>query len=137
MVMVWLALAGGLVGLVTIFVENQRWGIIILCAGIGALVGESLQTYIFLPRKVKKLYAQYKGIALPITLQWDAMRLIGQSETGRGERQWKDYAKVKENDLVFLLYITDYLFEVIPKGWFSEPQMLQEFTTYARAGRES
>ena len=135
-VMQWLMVPVGLIGLFTILAGNWKWGGIILCGGIGGLVGELVQTRVFLPRKVKKLYAQYKGIASPITFEWDATRLIGRSEKGRGERQWKDYAKVKEDDRVFLLYITDHLFEVVPKGWFSEPDKLQEFRTYAQAGRE-
>lgn len=135
-VMNWLMVVVAIVGPATIFLGNWKWGIIILCGGIGGLAGEFFQAHFFLPRKVKKLYAQYKGIASPVTYEWDAERLIGRSEMGRGERQWKDYSNVKENDRVLLLYITDHLFEVIPKQWFREPMKLEEFRKFAKVGSD-
>jgi YcxB-like protein len=81
-------------------------------------------------------YAQYKGIRSPITYQWDSERLRAQSATGSGERKWTDYAKVREDDKVLFLYITDYLFEVVPKPWFTDAEKLEEFRRYAAAGRE-
>ena len=132
----WLMVATGVVGLTMILAGNFRWGIIVLGTSIGGLVGEFMQSHVFLPHKVKKLYAQYKGITSPITYEWDAERLIGSSERGHGEKQWKDYAKVRENNRVFLLYITDYLFEVVPKEWFSESEKLEEFRKFANGGCE-
>jgi hypothetical protein len=133
----WLTVMVAIVGAVVIFTGSSKWGIIILGAGIGGLIGEFVQAHVFLPWKVRRLYAQDKGIASPITYEWDSERLRGQSAMGRGERKWKDYAKIREDDKILLLYITDYVFEVVPKAWFTEAEKLEEFQRYAAAGRET
>jgi YcxB-like protein len=131
----WITIFLAIIGIVLLFEGYRKWGINLLGAGIGGFVGEFVQTHVLLPRKVKHLYAQYKGITTPIIYEWDADLLRGQSSTGRGERSWKDFAKVREDDNVLLLYITDELYEVVPKSWFNEAAKLEDFRGYAKAGR--
>jgi hypothetical protein len=133
----WLTATVAIVGVVVIFAASFKWGIILLGAGLGGLAGEQIQARVFLPRKVRHLYAQYKGITLPVTYEWDSGRLRGQSAMGHAERKWTDYVKVREDDKVLILYITDYMFEVVPKGWFTDAEKLEEFRRYAAAGRET
>ena len=66
----------------------------------------------------------------------DYVGLSVHSDRGNGERNWRDLLKVKEDDRLLLLYTTDALFEVVPKGWFQTPAQLSEFQSYAR-GRTS
>jgi MFS family permease len=132
----WITILAAIFGLIMIFIGSWRWGIYLLGAGIGGFVGEFVQAHVLLPRKVKHLYAQYKGITTPITYEWDSDLIRGQSSTGKGERSWKDFAKVKDDDEVLLLYITDNLYEVVPKSWFKEAEKLEDFRRYAAAGRD-
>ena len=133
----WLMVGLTVVGALTLLGGYRWWGIVISCTSVGGLIGEFVQARIFLPWKVKKLYGQHKGIAEPITYEWDSQRLLAKGETGHGEYKWKDYAKVKEDDKVVLFYITDYLWHVVPKAWFNEPAELEEFRGYAGLARET
>ena len=111
----WITVLLAIIGIVLLFEGNRKGGIYILGAGVGGFVGEFVQAHILLPRKIRRLYDQYKGITTPLTYEWDSNSIRGQSVTGRGERAWKDFAKFKEDGNVLLLYITDELYEVVPK----------------------
>ena len=118
-------------GLILLFTQVRSWGVIALCTGLGGLVGEFVQLHFFLPRKVKRLHKQLK-LTGHITYSWDAEILEVNSAAGHGRRKWKDYVALKEDGCVFLLYITDHLFEVVPKSWFRDASQLEEFRTHAR-----
>ena len=78
-----------------------------------------------------------QGIETPITYNWDAETVSVQSSRGTGQRRWNDLRKVKENDRLVLLYTTDVLFEVVPKGWFSNAAQLDQFRAYAHGRSET
>lgn len=134
----WITILAAIAGLVVILAGAGywRWGIYLMGAGIGGFIGEFVQAHFLLPRKVKQLYAQYKGITTPIVCEWDSELLRVKSSMGKGERSWNDFAKVEEDDKVLLLYITDALFEVVPKSWFKDAWKLEDFRKYATAGRD-
>lgn len=109
---------------------------IVLFTGVGGLLGQWWEDRGALPGKVRKLFAQYKGIDEPAELSWDADFLTGRSARGEGKRKWAEYARFAENKEVMLLYITDQLWEVYPKRIF-EASQLEEFRRFARRGSES
>ena len=113
------------------------WAPIATLAGIGGLLGQWWEDRVGIPAKVQKLYIQYKGISDPITFGWDSEQIEGTSTSGHGKRNWRDYAHLKENDEVFLLYVTDQLWHLYPKRWFTAPEQLEEFRKYAGTAGET
>jgi hypothetical protein len=125
------------VGLILLLFGIRMWGLMLSIGGIGGFIGEAIQAHLYIPAKVKKLYAQFKGIDTPITYRWNSSALTVQSERGGGERKWSDFLKLKENDRLFLLYSTDLLFEIVPKTWFANPAQMDEFRVSAKGKRET
>ncbi len=104
----------------------------IIFGGVGGLAGAWWQDRRYLPRKVAKLYAQFKGIAAPFTLSWNEESVDGESANGRSRQPWVDYVAFKENDTMILLYLTDALWQAFPKRWFRDPEQLENFVRCAR-----
>ncbi|HEV2612568.1 MAG TPA: YcxB family protein [Noviherbaspirillum sp.] len=128
----WTAGLVAMLGFVLTVLGVKPWGIVLAFGGIGGLIGEAIQSYLYLPRKVRKLYSQYKGIDAPITYRWDSKRFSVHSDRGNGDRNWESLVKVRENNELFLLYTTDALFEVVPKAWFNSTAQATEFYHYAQ-----
>lgn len=120
------------VGLVLAFLGGGRWGYILIIGGLGGLLGEAVQARVYLPGRVRKLYAQFKGVDSPTTYTWDHSIFEIKSERGGVKRNWTDLHKVKENEDLFLLYTTDHLFEIVPKRWFANTEEVSEFRRYAK-----
>ncbi len=133
----WTMAAILLVGVLLLLFGIRMWGLMLSIGGIGGFIGEAIQAHLYLPAKVRKLYAQFKGIDTPVTYRWDTSTLTVQSERGGGDRKWGDFLKVKENDRLFLLYSTDLLFEIVPKVWFANPEQMAEFRALAEGKRET
>jgi hypothetical protein len=116
-----------------LYLTGVKWWPIALLGGAGGLIGQWWDDRLWLPSKVRKLYDQFKGISDPVTFSWDAVQIEGRGSDGEARRKWSDYLRLRENDEVFLLYITDQLWHVYPKRWFADPSQLEEFGRYARA----
>ncbi len=110
-----LALAG-LAG----FALGYRWGGVVSGGAIGGLLGQLAVEKFYVPYKVNKLYGQYKDLSGEFTMTWDSQYLQGQGASGHSQRLWANYCKWKEDKHVFLLYIADNLYEVMPKAWFAD-----------------
>lgn len=119
------------IGLLFALKESGNWPQIVIWAGVGGLIGNWWEDRFGLPQKVEKLYGQFKGISEPLTFSWDSEHIEGQSTEGHGKRKWTDYVRFREDETVFLLYITDHLWHVYPKRWFGNPSQLEEFRKYA------
>ena len=104
---------------------------------MGGLLGNWWDERVGLPDKARKLYGQFKGISEPYEISWNAEYLESRSANGHGKRKWKDYVRFKENEDVFLLYITDQLWEAIPKRCFENASQLEEFRQLASATGET
>jgi hypothetical protein len=109
----------------------KTWPLIAICGGVGGVLGQWWEDRIGLPNKVRKLYDQFKGITEPATISWDSEWIEGRGERGHGKRKWKEYLRLKENDDVFLLYVTDQLWDAVPKRCFANQAQIEEFRRYA------
>ncbi len=106
---------------------GYRWGLMVFAAGIGGLLGQWIAERFYIPYKVKKLHGQYKDLSSEFTMTWDAQYLQGQGPSGRSQRLWSNYCKWKEDRHVFLLYIADNLYEMMPKAWFADAAEIDDF----------
>ena len=128
----WAMVAVLIVGVVLAALGVRLWSYVLIFGGIGGLLGEAAQARLYLPAKVRKLYAQFKGVDSPTTYTWDNSIFEVKSERGGGGRNWTDLHKVGENDALILLYTTDHLFEIVPKRWFANTAQVSEFVRLAK-----
>jgi YcxB-like protein len=125
------------VGIAVAVFYQRRLGIIFSCAGVGGLITEVILSSFFLPRNARRLHRQQRDFASPFTYSWDDEFLEGKSVSGQSKRKWRDYAKYKEDEKVFLVYHADNLFEVLPKNWFRDQAQIDEFRSFANRDAKS
>jgi hypothetical protein len=125
-----------IVGAILAF-TSVKWAPIVIFGSIFGLLGQWWEDRYGIPTKVRKLYHQFKGLSEPLTFHWDAEKIEGQNADGHARRKWRDYVRLKENDEVILLYITDQLWHVYPKRWFTDLGQLEEFRRYASTAGET
>ena len=124
------------VGLAIHFLSDRNIGWVVVCTSIGGVVGQLIRSTVYLPLKVRRLYNQQKDLASPFSYKWDSIFLEAQGISGQAKREWKNYAKYKEDEKLFLLYHADNLFEMFPKSWFRDEMQVSEFREFAnRAGK--
>ena len=123
------------VGVAAALAGEKFWAPVLILGGLGALLGHWWDDRVGTPRKVRKLYAQYKGINEPTEITWTPESVQARGPSGQGARKWKDYVRFKENDQVILLYVTDQLWQAFPKSCFTKAQ-LEEFRGHARRAGE-
>ena len=112
---------------VVISALGLRWGWVVMATGVGSAGSQWMAAQWYVPYKIKKLHSQYKDLAGQFSMTWDAQTLMGQGPSGQQQRAWANYLKWKEDSHVFLLYIADNLYEVVPKAWFPSADMVDDF----------
>jgi hypothetical protein len=108
-----------LIGIVLFFAVSAKVGVIVICAALGGLLGEFIQSRFILQPTLRRRYAQVRG-RVDVTYSWDEGKIFITTEHGHAARSWTDFIKAKENDELILLYINDALYEIIAKRWFSD-----------------
>lgn len=76
----------------------------------------------FIPWKGRKIYRQQKSLQRESRHRFNDAGLEAENELGHATIPWTDYVKWKENDKIFLLYVSDPMFHMIPKRLFSDPR---------------
>ena len=77
--------------------------------------------------KAIRVYRQHKALQRPIHLESTAVGLYGENETGHSTTPWTDYLRWKEGKTLFLLYVSDQMFHIIPKRFFNSESDITEF----------
>lgn len=95
--------------------DELSWSDSILPTAAGYLV---LHFFVYLPWKTRRIYRQQKSLQREVKMQFSGAGLSAENEVGRGLSPWSDYLKWKENEHLFLLYISDPFFHMIPKRLF-------------------
>lgn len=120
-----------IIGIVLFFALSAKFGLVLICAALGGLLGEFIQNRFILPSKLRRLYAQIRG-RVDVTYSWDGEKLFLSSEHGQAARSWGDFLKAKENDELILLYINDVRYEIIAKRWFGDASDLNTFRAHLK-----
>lgn len=120
-----------IVGIVLFFAFSARSGVVLMCAALGGLLGEFIQSRFILPSKLRRLYSQVRG-RVDVTYSWDKEKLFLTSEHGQAARSWTDFLKAKESDELILLYINDALYEIVAKRWFGDASDLSTFREHLK-----
>lgn len=77
-----------------------------------------LNFFVYIPWKARKTFRQQKSLQREMTLRFDDSGLAIEAENSQGRIPWSDFLKWKENDRLFLLYISDPLYHMVPKRLF-------------------
>ena len=80
-----------------------------------------------IPFKSKRAYKQRKDLQRPCSFSIGSTGLYISSEGLAGTKPWTDYLKWKEGKTLFLVYLSDNLYQVIPKRFFASESDLNAF----------
>ncbi len=121
---------------------GQRWAVLIVAlvlVAFGALIlipqGEpaswwalvpvitfvavwALVEYAVLPRRIAHVFTQQKDLSQPFEMELSDEGFQIKNDYGSSRVPWKDFIKWKENKELFLLYRSDYSFNMLPKRFF-------------------
>lgn len=98
----------------------------------GASIGREFWRRFVLPRRARRIFAQQKNLQQPFELRWDDDALRGVSERGSSNTPWSDYLKSAQDDRIILLYLSDVMFQMVPKRCFDQPVQLDAFLACTR-----
>ena len=105
-----------------------------LLLGSVVLIGASaLWTW----HRTTRTFRQRKDLQRAIRFETTDSGLITENETGRGTTPWSDFLRWKENERLFLLYLSDDMFHIVPKSFFGAKDDVPEFRELliAKVGR--
>jgi len=91
-----------------------------------------IQLFLF-RRNIRKSYFQRKDLQRPASFEPSDDGLIAQTEHAKAFKPWSDYLKWSESHAVFLLYMSDNVFQIVPKHFFSSPAEIEEFRAILRS----
>ena len=96
------------------------------------LVYVAFITFIWVPRKVRRTYAQRKDLHHDISMVVTNSGIASQTERGNSTKPWSDYLKWKEDKNIFLLYLSDQMFQMVPKRFFATHEDIDAFRSMVR-----
>ncbi len=82
---------------------------------------------IFLPWKWNKIFQQQKSLHRESLIRVNESGVEMQSEIGRALVPWSDFLRWKEDKRIFLLYLSDVSFIMIPTRGFEQEQQIVDF----------
>jgi len=85
-----------------------------------AILYLALFFFAYIPWKTRRTYKQQKSLQREQRMKFDEFGFSAENELGRSTTPWSDFVKWKENDHLFLLYISDPLYHMVPKRLFSD-----------------
>jgi len=103
---------------------DPGWGKWVLLAILVYLFAHYL---VYVPFHLKREYRQYKALQKELLLSPDASGLTMTTENGKGIVPWSDVRSWKENKVLFMLYVTDRLYHLVPKRFFASAADIDDF----------
>lgn len=114
---VWISFTGGSSDL-------PSWpGFVVVAASIYLLAF----FFIYIPWRSRRTYGQQKSLRRESRMKVSESGIQVENEVGQATVPWTDYAKWKENDRLFLLYLSDPVFHLVPKRFFSNVEDVSDF----------
>jgi len=87
----------------------------ILAAILPIILMIALLGYIYLPYRMKKIFAQQKELHLPFKMQISEAGIHSENSLGQGTRPWNMFTKWKEDQKIMMIYHSDVMFSMLPK----------------------
>ncbi len=76
---------------------------------------------VILPWSARRMYRQQKALQREMHFRFDDSGASASSEIGNSDIPWGDYLKWKKNDHMILLYISDRMYQMLPRRMFANP----------------
>lgn len=99
----------------------QDWLMLLLVPCVATIVA------FVVPYKCRRAYEQRKDLQKECTLLPSDEGLSFKSADVEGMKAWSDYLKWKEGKSVFLLYVSDNLYQLVPKRFFATEADIENF----------
>ena len=77
--------------------------------------------FVYIPWKTRRAYKQQKALQRKLSMRFEESGLSVHTEHSDGTTPWSDFLKWKENSHLFLVYLSDCLYFMIPKRMISGP----------------
>ena len=103
---------------------DPGWGKWIMLAVLAYL---SAYFFIYVPFWVKRHFRQYKELQREQVLTPEESGLSAKTVNGKSMLVWSDLRSWKENKNVFMLYVTDDLYHLVPKHFFASETDIKSF----------
>jgi MFS family permease len=112
------------------FTNHQAWQ---GWAFVGVLVYLIAAFGVGIPYKCRRAYRQRKDLQRECSFAATDQGVGFSSDAMSGTKPWADYLKWKEGKRLFLLYMSDNLYQVIPKRFFASESEVDSFRETLRA----
>ncbi len=123
-ILVGLLALGFLAGFYIMLVDNNLsslWGFSWPIALI--IVVFLLYFFVMLPMRVRRIYGQHKEMSSPFEHEITPEGLVSSNLYGYAKRPWANFIKWKENQDLFMLYVSDVQFILIPRRFIAPEQL--------------
>ncbi len=123
-ILIGLLALGFFIGLHIILVDNNPsalWGFSWPIAAIIAVF--VLYYFVMLPMRVRRIYGQHKEMQVPFQHEITAEGLVSSNAFAQAKRPWGHFIRWKENKDVFMLYVSDVSFILIPRRFITPEQL--------------
>jgi hypothetical protein len=107
--------------------DDVRTAILTCGASFGGTAGVFLARRLTLPRKARRIFAQTPALQRPSYVTWDDRTLISANQQGSGTYPWAEFHKSRGLAGIFLVFLSDVMFIMIPKRAFPDDAMLRDF----------
>lgn len=97
---------------------------------IGGIVGGATTRYVYIPWKARRVFRQQKSLQREYSMSWNSDGIQTKSKNGEYSSNWSEFIRWKENENIFLLYISDIQFYMFPKRAFTSETELNDFRTH-------
>jgi hypothetical protein len=104
---------------------DKNLGMLFIAIGGVALGLGIVSTRLSLPRRVRTLFEQQRSLHEPFNYRFDHDGVHVRIETWQADRPWSYYRRWRATSGCFLIFQSDTIFEVLPKRWLSNPDILR------------
>ena len=94
---------------------------------IGGIIGGSIIRYFYVPWKARRVFRQQKSFQREFALSWNTDGVHSKDANGEYSSGWSDFTRWRENERLFLLYLSDIQFYMVPKRAFNSGVELNDF----------
>ena len=107
--------------------EGRQEGSFLLVALVVILAYLALIFMFFHPRRIKKIFRQQKSLQSLHSYTAMDEEVFIKSPTSEEKLPWDHFTKWKEGKNLFVLYLSDVMFHIIPKRSFAAPEEIIQF----------
>jgi hypothetical protein len=101
---------------------------------ISGVIAGTIVRFIYVPWKTRRVYRQQKSLQREFTLSWNADGVQSKNANGEYSVSWSDFIRWKENDRLYLLYLSDIMFSMVPKRAFDSEADMDDFRNHLVKG---